>query len=535
MIYEELHSRITVLEQDLCSKIVDIKRKDEELASKDEELASKDKKLASKDEDIKRKEERIVYLERLLFGSKRDKSSTQDGPTLFDSQFAEAMNEHDAAIEQTVKEIKTEAASRRKKSKEKPKRPEKYQYHGLEERVVTIMPENINPADFDIIGKDVSRILRREPAKVWVEVVERPILRHKEDKNQPAPRILQAPARRPIIGGNHVGADLLAQLVIDKFTYHIPEYRQVKQYADMGVKLSTSTVNNWIHAVASKLYPLYESLGEDIRSRKYLQIDEVPWRIADTKDKCRHGYAWQFFDATPDSHGLYFYYHKGSRSGTIPRAQLKGYRGTIQTDGYAVYNYFEQQDGITLLGCMAHVRRKFNDAQNNHPDMAAKAVGYIDILYDLEANMKHRNASAQEKVRERQEKAIPIMDTMEAWMQTASGQCTPSDSLGKALDYAYKLWPRLKRYTLDGIYQLDNNAVERCQRPSVMGRKNYLFCKNNEAAMDNAVFYSLLESCEVVGVNPLRWLTHTLNNLHGDMEENELIKLLPYNYKKSQE
>lgn len=106
--------------------------------------------------------------------------------------------------------------------------------------------------------------------------------------------------------------------MVDKFTYHISEYRQIRQYADMGVKLPASTLNNWIHAAASKLYPLYEALGEDIRGRGYLQIDEVPWRIADTPGKCRKGYAWQFFDATPDSHGLYFYYLKDSLQASSP-------------------------------------------------------------------------------------------------------------------------------------------------------------------------------------------------------------------------
>ena len=152
---------------------------------------------------------------------------------------------------------------------------------------------------------------------------------------------------------------------------------------------------------------------------------------------------------------------------------------------------------------MAHVRRKFTDAQTSHPTEAAKAVEYISLLYTLEENLRSRGASFEEIARERQAKAIPIMDAMEEWMKGASLKCGPSDPLGKALDYAYKLWPRLRRYALDGRYQIDNNAVERGQRPSVMGRKNYLFSKNDRGAEDNAVFYSLLESCDIIGINPL--------------------------------
>ena len=170
------------------------------------------------------------------------------------------------------------------------------------------------------------------------------------------------------------------------------------------------------------------------------------------------------------------------------------------------------QDNVTLLGCMAHVRRKFVEAQNSHPQLAEKAVYWISLLYQLEANLQAENATPERIAAERKAKALPIMDAMDKWMKAVSVQCTPSDPMGKALDYAYKLWPRLRRYADNGIYQIDNNAVERNQRPTVMGRKNYLFSKNDKGAVDNAIFYTLLESCDIVGVNPLEWLTHVLNN-----------------------
>ena len=123
---------------------------------------------------------------------------------------------------------------------------------------------------------------------------------------------------------------------------------------------------------------------------------------------------------------------------------------------------------------------------------------------------------------------------MEEWMKLAASKCIPSDLLGKAIDYAYKLWPRLRRYAQNEIYQIDNNAVERGQRPSIMGRKNYLFSKNNRGAEDNAVFYSLLEICTTVGVNPLEWLTYVLEKLKRDSTEEQIQDLLTYNYKKAQ-
>lgn len=480
--------------------------------------------------------ERVAYLERMLYGAKSDKLKIihpDNQPGLFDEEFKKALDEKAEEIKAAKEAIEKEAEKRRSmKSVKKAKRPTSYQYYGLEERVTTIMPEGVDLSKFDIIGKDSKRVLHYEAAKFWVEVIERPKLRLKEEKNALHPHIFQAGINN-IIGGGHVAADMLAQILINKYRHHLPEYRQAKQYAELGLKLPTSTINDWVHAAADKLSPLYEALRKDIRSSSYLQVDEVPWRIADQKGKSRKGYAWQFLDSWPDSHGLYFYYLGGSRAGSIPRAELSDYKGAIQVDGYAVYDFFEEQKDVTLLGCMAHVRRKFTDAQNSHPLLASKAVKWIELLYTLEKNLQARGATYEEIASKRKAKALPIMDAMETWMQNVSTQCTPSDSMGKALDYAYKLWPRLRRYTLDGRYHIDNNPVERNQRPSVIGRKNYLFSKNDIGAMDNAIFYSLIESCDIVGIDPLTWLKDILEKLRDDTSQEQLKQMLPYYYQRT--
>ena len=481
---------------------------------------------------------RIAYLERMLYGRRSDRlvgKVPDNEPGLFDELFKEAMDEKAAKIEAMAKEIEAENRKRRERAKRTPSRPSSYRYAGLDERTTVMMPEGVAADECDIIGKDVSRILHREPAKVWVEIIERPLLRMKADKDSANPRIYQAKAPHAVIGGNHVGADMLAQIVIDKYRYHLPEYRQVKQYADLGLKLPTSTLNGWVHAVASRLEPVYEALRDDVRNSDYLQIDEVPWRIADSPGKSRKGYAWQFLVNRPQSHGLYFLYMNGSRAGTVPRAELRDFRGAIQTDGYGVYDYFELLDNVTLLGCMAHVRRKFTDAQASHPELAVQAVKWLDLLYDIEANLKAKGATYEEIAAERQAKALPIMDAIEKWMESEHTKCNPSDPMGKALDYAYKLWPRLRRYALDSRYHIDNNSVERNQRPSVMGRKNYLFSKSDSGAVDNAIFYSLIESCEIASVNPLQWLTHVLQSLHVDTTAEQITQMLPYIYRKTRE
>lgn len=500
------------------------------------ELSHKDAEIARMDAELKKAHERIAWLTRHLFSSKRDKAVCDERQLeIVFEEFETAVKQHQKELQKATKQIKAEAEKRRGERKRPTNRPETYRYAGLEERRRREQPADVNPDDYDEIGCDTERILHQEPPKFWVEVVERPVFRLKADRNRPNPTIVQAPKPHSPIGGGHVAADFLARMVVDKYVYHIPEYRQIKRWADQGLRIPSSTVNGWMHAVALKLDPLYERQCALVRSRSYLQIDEVPWRIADRQGKCRHGYAWQFFDATPDSHGLYFYYLNGSRAGTIPRAQLRHFNGAIQTDGYKVYDFYEHIDNVTLLGCMAHVRRKFIEAQRAGYPQADVALENIATLYQLEANLKAAGATPAQIAAERAQKGLPIIEAMESWMlQVSKSQCTPRDLMGRALDYAFKMWPRIRNYALDGTYQIDNNGVERNQRPSVMGRKNYLFSKSDGGAVDNAVFYTLLQSCAIVGLNQLEWLTAALDSLSDDMTDQQLFQLLPYNYKKSQ-
>ncbi|MBO4943303.1 MAG: IS66 family transposase [Muribaculaceae bacterium] len=478
----------------------------------------------------------IEQLRRRAFGgSLKDRAVRYDGPSLFDEGDEESVLASKKELEKASRDVDEAAEKRRAEAKAQSegrgRRPEKYNIYGLPVEARTVYPEGIDIGDYDIIGRDETNVLHLQPQRLWVEKIVTPILRRKADKGAPAPEILQAERPHSIIGGGHAGADLLATLVDNKFNHHLPEYRQVKMFAELGLKLPTSTVNDWIHAAANVLFPLYESQREAVMAGRYVQIDEVPWNIADRKGQpCRKGYAWQFRDVSPHPRGTFFYYHKGSRGGEIPRTQLRGYQGVIQNDGYKVYNEFENVPGITVLACMAHIRRKFVDAQKSNP-LACEAVKYIATLYALEENLVASGASADEIRAERQRLAVPILKGIEAWMRTAYVTCTPKEPLAVAIKYALSLWPRVMRYTEEGYYHIDSNPVEQGQRPSALGRKNYLFSQNDRGAEDNAIFYTFIVSCENLGINPRQWLQDTLQRLRPDMDEPELIQLLPYNYK----
>ena len=149
------------------------------------------------------------------------------------------------------------------------------------------------------------------------------------------------------------------------------------------------------------------------------------------------------------SPGVFFYYDKVSRSQEVVLKMLKDYKGALQTNGYAAYSIFEEKQGVLPLGCMGHVRRKFETALATMPE-AKQALDYIALLYMLEGNLKAEGADYEQIRKERQEKAYPILQQMESWMKQTYNNCTPKSPLGKAISYAFGMWPRVSRYCKEG-------------------------------------------------------------------------------------
>ena len=201
----------------------------------------------------------IEQLQRRAFGgSLKDRAVKYEGPSLFEEYDKEAQLAAARQLEKTCREVDSAAEKRRREASgqasARGKRPDKYNVYGLPVETKTVYPEGIDLSEYDIIGKDETCVLHLEPQRLWVEKTITPVLRRKTDKEAPGPEIVQAPRPHSIIGGGHVGADLLATLIDNKFTHHLPEYRQVKMLAEHGLRLPTSTVNDWIHAVANVLY-----------------------------------------------------------------------------------------------------------------------------------------------------------------------------------------------------------------------------------------------------------------------------------------
>ena len=485
--------------------------------------------LRLKEEQLERKNERILYLERQLFGRRSEKKLPDYSGaqlTLFDAkQGSPTLEQENSLLTTLVDDIKQKAEQRRSTQKQRSiteKRSYKIPAH-IERRETIIQPENFNACSLIKIGEDVTERLMLDPAKFWVERTVRPVYKIQEKQQNLSTTILQAPLKQGILPECMAGSSLLSQIAIDKFLYHIPEYRQAKRFKELGVEITTSSINRWVHALADKLYPLYIAQMNRVLSAHYIQVDETSHSVTDRPGSARKAYIWVVRSVM--SPGIFFHYDKGSRSQEVVLKMLKDYQGALQTDGYAAYSIYEEKQGVLPLGCMAHVRRKFENALVTTPE-AQKGLDYIALLYMLEGNLKAEGADHEQIRKEREQKAYPILQQMESWMRQTYNDCTPKSPLGKAISYAFGMWPRICRYCKEGYFHIDNNAVENAIRPITLGRKNYLFSGNDSGAEDNCIFYTLIGSCLQAGVEPSRWLTSTLEKkqtLEGSIHWEKLL------------
>ena len=319
-------------------------------------------------------------------------------------------------------------------------------------------------------------------------------------------------------------------MIISKYVDHFPVYRQLEIFNRHGIKLPASTITGWMQEVSTQLYPLYAKLAEQVLQSDYLQVDESTLPVIDNeKNRAVKGYIWAVMDMVEQQ--LFFHYDNGSRSQKTLVSLLRNYRGAIQSDGYEAYSIYENKEGVLLLGCWAHVRRKFENAQKEDAVKANKALDYISLLCQIEANLKEKALPPEEITLERKRLSYPILKVFEQWMLDISAELLPKSLMGKAVSYAFSIYHRLVRYVCDGRYQIDNNPIENAIRPLALGRKNYLLCGNHDTVEDTALFYSFLGSCKMYGVNPEEWFLDILDRIK-DCKTSELDKLLPKNWTK---
>jgi len=503
-------------------------------------IADRDAVIASKDDLIAKLSQQVRLFQRQIYGRRSEKLHPED-PSLLSLDFGEEqvlplsdeqMKEEAVRVEDTKAAVHKEAENRRAQKKTVQSRKGQTYRIGPEvprQQPVEFYPEGYDPETMTVIGWNTHEYLEIEGPKVSVRVEREAICKLKGAKPTDAhTQIFEARKSQNCLPGCIAGNKAMATIITDKYCHHLPEYRQVKRFEAMGLKLSTTSINRWQHDLADALLPIYEQQTELVFSSKYQHLDETTIPINDQKHHTRKGYIWDAVDGMGE-YGLAFFYEKGSRGGKVIRPKLLHRKAAIQSDGYIVYENIEksQMEGIVTLYCMAHARRKFEQIRDTSPE-ARKVLEYIATLYELEANLKYANADHDEIRRQRQEKAVPILDFIRLMLEKYRTVDTPASALAKACGYALERWDGLCRYCDEGYYEIDNNSVERSIRPITLGRKNWLFVDSDESAKDAALYMTLIGSCNLLGIAPYKYFEYILPRLHGNMTREEYKELLPY-------
>ncbi len=327
-----------------------------------------------------------------------------------------------------------------------------------------------------------------------------------------AERFAIAPLPPQTIEQGMVGPGLLAQILVSKYEYHQPLYRQEKMFRQQfGVDLSRKTMGCWVEQAAELLKPVYRSIREDLLRGNYLQADETPIRYLDpdVKGKSQQGYLWTY--NRPGGDVLFEWRVSRSRAG--PEEFLKNFRGKLQTDGYSAYESLAKQRGdLTLIGCWAHARRGFHEALGE-TRLAAWFVRQIGQLYAIEKKLREQKAGSRSRAAMRVWQSRPVLARLHRAMELVRRRTLPQGLLGQAIDYTLKRWSALIQFVEDGTLEIDNNSIENAIRPSALGKKNFLFVGHPEAGERSAVIYTLLGSCRRHGLNPFDYLKDLFTRL----------------------
>lgn len=533
------------VEEQLISALAEVERlrkavvgKDAEISHKDALLSLKDAEISQKNAEIKKLSDTLLWLRRKVFGKMSEKNLPLDPDQLLlfeqehltDEERARLDKEVEAAEQQMTKTITV---------KVKPSRRD-LDTTGLPTEVIDIYPDGTTDENGKLkdeyveIGTDESSRLEHIAAKTYIKktVIHKVMLKSDSNNKTPEDRRIIC-ARLPLAPVNRcmAGASVLADIIIGKFMYHLPFYRQIQQYKESGITISDSTMGGWYEAAVEKLKLLYDILRQHILQSEYIQIDESVLPVIDSeKHKARKGYEWCVRDAIRGP--VMFYYDRGSRGGKVAREILGAYKGAVQCDGYDAYDQFEKNDNITVYGCWAHARRKFVDALNENNRLATEALCFIRKIYKVESDANKAGLNADERKEQRLKISYPTIRLFETWMKETYLKVLPNSKMGDAIEYTYSLLPRLSRYVNDGRINIDNNLIENAIRPLALGRKNYLFCGNDASAYRAAIVYSLISTCKAADVDPRTWMEDVLRKIpYYQRDQRDLAELLPFNWK----
>jgi len=479
-----------------------------------EKLITINKELIAENENLRFE---LAQLKRMVFGAKSERFvplSTEEQLRLkFFNSETEPAPDPDEIETQTIQ------YERKKTKKKKPARQPLPEH--LERRDTIIEPEG-DTTGLKPIGAEITEELEYEPAQLFVNRIIRN--KYADPENEDNGIMIAELPSRPIDKGI-AGPGLLSRVLVDKYLDHLPLYRQAKRFKRENIPLPRSTLGDWVRQCGNLLSPLYEKLKEKTLAADYLQVDESGIRVL-THDEPKSSVKGCMLVHHAPCEQVSFFAYKRTKEKVQLLEALHNYAGYLQVDGNVSYEEMGSRNGVTLLNCWAHARRKFDQALDNDKDRASYVLGQIQQLYAIERHAREEDLDIVAILALRQTESVPILNALHDWLQIQYDAVLPKSVISKAIRYTLKRWDALTVYTTEARLLIDNNPVENLIRPLALGRKNYLFAGSHEAAQRTAIFYSLFATCKLNNIEPFAWLRDVLVRI-GDHPVNRIEELLP--------
>jgi len=454
------------------------------------------------------------FLKRHIFGKKSERFIAPPGQLSFEGWDVQPQ-EQEKTTTQLVKPSE--------KEKQKPVRKP------IDESKFDVIVEELQPEgkteEMKYIGVEETTFQVLVDAKIVLKKIKR----YKYQNTATGEIVIADMPYRPF-AKSAVSASIISEVLTQKYVDAMPIYRQEQAWKRLGVEFPYSSLSDMQRMGYDLLKPLFDAYKKDVLSTNYLQVDESPFKVltGEKKGATHVGYQWVYLD--PVRNAVFYNYQPG-RSEEHPSKMLKGYKGIIQTDGYAGYNKAAGSPNVNQIFCMAHARRYFERALDNDPDRAKYFLQEVQKLYDIERVIKDQKTAGDEKVKYRQEHAVPLLNRIGLWLDEQVQKVAPKSSIGKAIIYSKKHWKGLSTYCNYDYTEIDNNPVERSIRPMVVGRKNYLFSGSHQSAERAACFYSFFITCKLQKINPKVWIEDVFEKIEHT-KPSQYHTLFPQNWNK---
>lgn len=490
-------------------------------------------------------EEKIDILNQRHFGRKTEKASEIDGFQLsFDLECLDALNEAEHILDSSPEENDEPDPAQpvRKRTKRKGKRKSDMQYLETVIDEHTIAEEKLSeyfPHGYDVLPHNTYYTVEYIPAK-FIEHEHR-VFKYAGKRGEGI-RIADAPEK--LLPNSILTPSLAAGIFNAKYLNAVPLTRLGEDFARFDMNISRQTLANWMNSISDRYLGLiYRRMHQVMMESKLIQCDETPFKLV-TPDKKPNSkaYMWVYHTMEAyDSHPIFLYDYQGGRSAKIPREFLKGYKGILLTDGYQVYHKIanERPDELKVAGCWAHCKRKFDDVlkalkvTNPKGTICAEAHKRIAAIYHVD-NM-YKNASAEERLDNRQKSVKPLVDAFFEWLKSIDTTgIDKSSAFYGAIQYALNQETFLRVFLDDSIIPMDNNDAERSIKKFCVGKHSWRIIASERGAKASAILYSIAETSKANGLKPYEYFKYLLESMLHHLDDppaDYIDDLLPWSDK----